>query len=175
MEANGKGGDQGIAWVIMGVCGCGKSQTGSRLAARLGAPFIEGDDYHSAANVAKMKAGVPLTDEDRQGWLEALRDELAGRGGQGAVLSCSSLKRAYRDILRGAGDVRFVHLAGERGLIAERMGARPGHYMPTSLLDSQMASLEPLQPDETGITLDIRDTPERLVEQILAYSAGMRL
>lgn len=159
---------QGTAWIIMGVSGCGKSHIGSRLANALGVEFIEGDTYHSDVNVARMSAGTPLTDEDRRDWLLLLRDMLARREG-GAVLSCSSLKRSYRDLLRSAGgDVRFVHLAGERSLLAERVSNRPGHYMPPSLLESQLQTLEPLQPDEAGITLDIRDTPTQLVAQIIA-------
>ena len=160
--------DKGTAWVVMGVSGCGKSKIGSMLAAALDIPFIEGDAFHSEANVAKMSAGSALTDDDRRDWLSILRDKLAAREG-GVVLSCSSLKRAYRDLLRGAGgDVRFVHLAGERSLLEQRVSNRPGHYMPASLLDSQLRTLEPLQPDEAGITLDISDTPEQLVAQILA-------
>ena len=167
--------EKGIAWVVMGVSGCGKSAVGARLAAALDAPFVEGDDYHSPENVARMSAGIALTDADRQGWLEALRAEIAHAGSKGIVLSCSSLKRAYRDILRGAGDapdqVRFAHLAGERGLIEARMRGRPGHYMPASLLDSQLRTLEPLQADEAGITLDAGEDPDTLVGRILA-SAG---
>jgi carbohydrate kinase (thermoresistant glucokinase family) len=160
--------NKGTAWVIMGVSGCGKSSIGEKLAAALGVPFIEGDAFHSQANVAKMSAGIPLTDEDRRDWLLNLRDKLATREG-GAVLSCSSLKRAYRDLLRSAGgDVRFAHLAGDRGLLLERVSNRPDHYMPPSLLDSQLSTLEPLQPDEAGVTLDIRDSQEQLVEHILA-------
>ena len=152
----------------MGVSGCGKTSIGEKLAAALGVPFIEGDAFHSQANIAKMTAGTALTDEDRREWLLILRDKLAAREG-GAVLSCSSLKRAYRDLLRSAGgDVRFAHLAGDRALLLERVSNRPGHYMPPSLLDSQLSTLEPLQPDETGITLDIRDTQEQLVAHILA-------
>lgn len=159
---------KGRAWVVMGVSGCGKSSIGAALAARLGIPFIEGDAFHSDANVAKMSAGIALTDDDRHDWLLALRDKLAARQG-GVVLSCSSLKRAYRDLLREAGgDVRFAHLHGAREVLLERVSNRPGHYMPPSLLDSQLRTLEPLQPDEAGITLDIRDTPEQLVAQILA-------
>lgn len=170
---------QGRAWVVMGVSGCGKSRIGARLAETRGIPFIEGDAFHSAGNVAKMAAGIALTDEDRHDWLLALRARLAEREGE-VVLSCSALKRAYRDILRGADgadsaeatapdDVRFVHLAGARSLLAERMGNRPGHYMPGSLLDSQLQTLEPLQADEAGITLDVSATPEQLVEQIQAW------
>jgi carbohydrate kinase (thermoresistant glucokinase family) len=152
----------------MGVSGCGKTSIGEKLAAALGVPFIEGDAFHSEANIAKMTAGTALTDDDRREWLLSLRDKLAAREG-GAVLSCSSLKRAYRDLLRSAGgDVRFAHLAGDRGLLLERVSNRPGHYMPPSLLDSQLSTLEPLQPDEAGVTLDIRDSQQRLVEHILA-------
>ena len=160
--------NKGTAWVVMGVSGCGKSSIGEKLAAALGVPFIEGDAFHSEANVAKMSAGIPLTDDDRRDWLLNLRDKLAAREG-GAVLSCSSLKRAYRDLLRSAGgDVRFAHLAGPREVLLERVSNRPGHYMPPSLLDSQLSTLEPLQADEAGITLDIRDSQEQLVAQILA-------
>lgn len=160
----------------MGVSGCGKSRIGARLAETRGIPFIEGDAFHSAGNVARMAAGIALTDADRRDWLQALRARLAERDGD-VVLSCSALRRAYRDVLRGEGDdvqddVRFVHLAGARELLAERMGNRPGHYMPGSLLDSQLATLEPLQADEAGITLDIAATPEQLVEQIQAWIDG---
>jgi len=157
-----------VTWVVMGVSGCGKSHIGARLAARLGVPFIEGDAFHSAANVDKMSAGVALTDDDRRDWLLALRDEIARHAHSGVVLGCSSLKRAYRDVLRsGAADVRFAHLSGSRALLTERMGHRAGHYMPLSLLDSQLATLEPLAPDEAGITLDIQDTPDQIVERIV--------
>ncbi|MCC2956096.1 gluconokinase [Massilia sp. IC2-477] len=159
-------------WVVMGVSGCGKSDIGRRLAQALQARFIEGDAFHPPENVTKMAAGVPLTDEDRRGWLLALRAELqrAAGAGEGAVLSCSALKRIYRDVLRGsdAGAVCFVHLTGPRELIAQRMAARSGHFMPVSLLDSQLRTLEPLQPDECGLTLDLRESPARLVEQVLA-------
>jgi len=157
-----------VTWVVMGVSGCGKSQVGARLAVRLSVPFIEGDAFHSPANVDKMSAGVALNDNDRHDWLLALRDQIARHASQGVVLGCSSLKRAYRDVLRsGAADVRFAHLAGSRALLTERMQHRPGHYMPLSLLDSQLATLEPLQPDEAGITLDIRETIEQLAERIV--------
>lgn len=158
----------------MGVSGCGKSEVGMRLAQALGLRFIEGDRFHPPGNVAKMAAGIPLGDADRHGWLATLRAEIerAWDGGDAVVLSCSALKRAYRDILRGGadsgGDVRFVHLHGDRDLIARRMAARTGHFMPSSLLDSQLRDLEPLQPDERGITLDVRDPPNRLVEQARA-------
>lgn len=163
-------------WVVMGVSGCGKSEIGQRLASTLAVPFIEGDTFHSPANVAKMSAGTPLTDADRSDWLLKLQAEIraARDSGAGLVLSCSSLKRRYRDVLRaGDPDLRFTHLVGERELIAARMQSRVGHYMPPSLLDSQLAALEPLQADEAGIRLDIRDEPSRLVEQILASTGSI--
>nr|WP_315212990.1 gluconokinase [uncultured Duganella sp.] len=159
-----------VRWVVMGVSGCGKSSVGLQLATALGAPFLEGDAYHSYANVAKMSAGMALTDGDRADWLKTLHAEiLEARDRQtGLVLSCSALKRRYRDLLRGADpQLRFAHLHGPRELIASRMAARAGHYMPASLLDSQLASLEPLQADEAGIVLDISKDPSELVREIL--------
>ena len=157
-------------WVVMGVSGCGKSSVGQALADALGVPFLEGDAFHSPANVAKMSAGTPLTDEDRVDWLAALASEIraAADKGEGLVLSCSSLKRRYRDQLRSGDEtLRFAHLHGERELILARMQARKDHYMPPSLLDSQLALLEPLQKDEAGVLLDIRKDPATLVEEIL--------
>ncbi|USX29402.1 gluconokinase [Oxalobacteraceae bacterium OTU3CINTB1] len=159
-----------VRWVVMGVSGCGKSSVGLQLATALGAPFLEGDTYHSYANVAKMSAGMALTDDDRADWLKALHAEIVAARDRhsGLVLSCSALKRRYRDLLRGADpQLRFAHLHGPRELIAARMTARPGHYMPTSLLDSQLAALEPLQADEAGIVLDISKDPSELVREIL--------
>jgi len=158
-------------WVVMGVSGCGKSAIGGALAQQLHVPFLEGDAYHTPANVAKMSAGTPLTDDDRAGWLQALHDEIraAREAGAGVVLSCSALKRRYRDLLRAADPaLRFAHLDGSRALILSRMEGRAGHYMPTSLLDSQLAALEPLGADEAGITLDIAATPADLVAAIVA-------
>jgi carbohydrate kinase (thermoresistant glucokinase family) len=154
----------------MGVSGCGKSSVGLQLAGALDVPFLEGDTYHSYANVAKMTAGVPLTDSDRADWLQALHQQIhdARERGAGLVLSCSSLKRRYRDLLRSADpELRFAHLAGPREVIASRMAARKDHYMPATLLDSQLAALEPLQDDEAGIVLDIGKSPAELVHQIL--------
>jgi carbohydrate kinase (thermoresistant glucokinase family) len=154
----------------MGVSGCGKSEVGQRLAQALGVRFLEGDAYHSASNVAKMAAGTPLDDEDRADWLRALQAEiaLAREHGEGLVLACSALKRRYRDLLRAADPgLRFAHLSGPRELIAQRMQARTAHYMPASLLDSQLRDLEPLQPDESGLLLDIRKTLPDLTEDIL--------
>lgn len=154
----------------MGVSGCGKSEIGRRLAARLGIDYVEGDAFHPAANVAKMSAGFPLDDDDRLGWLNVLADRIAAarRQGQPLVLSCSSLKRRYRDLLRsGDPQLVFVHLHGERETIAARMQSRPGHFMPPALLDSQLRDLEPLQPDESGFQLDIRCAPDDLIDQIV--------
>jgi gluconokinase len=165
------------AWVVMGVSGCGKSEIGARLAEALGADFIEGDRFHPAANVRKMSAGIALDDADREGWLRQLAGELARAcaAGRGVVLSCSALKRAYRDTLRSSGcALAFVHLSGKRKTLAARMGARAGHFMPLSLLDSQLRDLEPLQPDEDGIVLDIEEAPEALVGHALAYAGKLR-
>jgi gluconokinase len=158
------------SWVVMGVSGCGKSAVGARLAQALGAEFIEGDSFHAGASIAKMAAGIALLDADREGWLLRLREELARAcaDGRHVVLACSALKRAYRDTLRASGcPLRFVHLSGSRATIAARMDARAGHYMPASLLDSQLRDLEPLQPDEDGMVLGIEDRPELLVARVL--------
>ncbi|MET0964398.1 MAG: gluconokinase [Noviherbaspirillum sp.] len=154
----------------MGVSGCGKSEIGQRLAGRLGVDYLEGDAFHPDDNVAKMTAGIPLDDNDRAGWLAVLGAKIgaARAAGQGLVLSCSSLKRRYRDLLRQADPgLAFIHLHGDRDTIASRMQARPGHFMPPALLDSQMRDLEPLQPDEKGFQKDIRHTPDELIDQIL--------
>ena len=164
----------GRRWVIMGVCGCGKSTIGAAVAARFGVPFLEGDAYHPASNVAKMSAGVPLTDDDRAEWLQSLAREIgtARMQGSGIVVSCSALKRRYRDLLRQADPgLHFAHLYGTRDTIHERMQTRTGHYMPISLLDSQLRDLEPLQADEAGITLDITRPPDILVASIIASTA----
>lgn len=168
----GKMVDQGdrIRWVVMGVSGCGKSTVGQALAQELGVPFVEGDQFHPPANVAKMSAGMPLDDEDRAGWLLALQAQIreARERGAGLVLSCSALKRRYRDLLRqGDPALRFAHLDGPRELIAARLQARAGHYMPPSLLDSQLRDLEALQPDEAGVLLDIGSAPGQQVARIL--------
>lgn len=159
-------------WIVMGVSGCGKSEIGRRLAEALGIPYAEGDDDHPSANVAKMAAGTPLTDLDRRDWLLLLQSRIAAAAaaGEGLVLSCSSLKRRYRNLLR-AGDpgVVFVHLHGDHALILRRMQERPGHFMPPALLQSQLRDLEPLQADEAGIVLDIADTPEQLIEQVMQH------
>ena len=160
--------------VVMGVSGCGKSTVGALLAQQLGADFIEGDSLHPPSNVAKMAAGTPLTDADREGWLQTIAARLgaAHTAERNLVVSCSALKRAYRDTLRAsAPDLRFVYLQGDFELLAERVAARSGHYMPASLLASQFAALEPPASDEHPITLDCRLDPDALAAQ--AYSALM--
>ena len=159
----------------MGVSASGKSTVGVQLAAALGLEFLEGDSLHSAANVARMAAGVALSDADRQGWLQALARRIAAAraGGLGLVLSCSALKRAYRDVLRqGAPDLHLVHLQGERELLAQRMAARTGHYMPPSLLESQLATLEPPDAQEKAQTFDVRSDPEQIVAAVIT---GLKL
>ncbi|HEX8406761.1 MAG TPA: gluconokinase [Duganella sp.] len=171
MESSTGPQDSPIRWVVMGVSGCGKSTIGRGLASASGVAFVEGDQFHPPANVAKMSAGLALNDDDRADWLLALQDKVraAREAGTGVVLSCSSLKRRYRDLLRAADPaLHFAHLSGARELIAERMLARVGHYMPPSLLDSQFKDLQPLQADEAGITLVITAPPAQLVAQILA-------
>jgi gluconokinase len=159
-------------WVVMGVSGCGKSEVGQLLATRLGVPHFEGDSDHPPANIEKMAAGIPLDDGDRHGWLLLLQARIrdAANAGRGLVLSCSALKRRYRDVLRqGDPDLVFVHLNGDRELIASRMQARSGHFMPVKLLDSQFRDLEPLAADERGLRLDIRNPPTALVDQVFVY------
>ena len=162
----------GISLVVMGVSGSGKSTVGRAVADALDASFVDGDDLHPAVNVAKMTAGIPLTDADREPWLRAvgrtLADGARGAGdGGGMVVACSALKRSYRDLIRGeAPGTVFAELDGTRELLQERM-IRPGHFMPASLLDSQLATLEPLQPDEAGLRLDIAAPPAELVAAIV--------
>lgn len=156
--------------VVMGVSGCGKSTVGALLAERLGWPFAEADAFHSAANVAKMRAGIPLADDDRWPWLDAMADWIEARRGEGrsCVVTCSALKRAYRDRLRrGRDDLRFVHLAGGYDLIAERMRARRHEYMPLALLESQFATLEAPGTDEHALTLPVDEAPGTLAQRIV--------
>lgn len=158
--------------MVMGVAGSGKSSVGSALAERLGVPYGDADDFHPPANVRKMAAGTPLNDEDRAPWLDAITDWLAKRarsgGGNGGVVSCSALKRRYRDRLREASDdVFFVHLDGPAPLLAERMSGRRGHFMPSSLLRSQLDTLEPLQSDEPGTAVSIDGSVEEVTEHAL--------
>jgi carbohydrate kinase (thermoresistant glucokinase family) len=153
----------------MGVSGSGKSTVGELVAERLGVPFVDGDALHPAANVAKMASGVPLTDDDRIPWLRAVGRALADTSPEGAVVACSALRHAYRDLIRSeAPDALFAELDGDRALLAARMAARPGHFMPVSLLDSQLATLEPLRPEEDGLRLDVARPPAELAEAIVA-------
>jgi len=154
----------------MGVSGTGKSTVGVALADRLGAAWVDGDDLHPPANVAKMAAGVPLDDADRAPWLDRVGAWLAEHGSAaGGVVACSALRRAYRDRLRAAAPTTFhVHLDGPVEVVAARQAGRPGHFMPASLLASQLALLEPLAPDEAGVVLDVRRGVEELVEQACA-------
>jgi len=184
------------AYIVMGVAGCGKSLIGSMLAKALQGTFADADDFHPAANKAKMGAKIPLNDDDRWPWLSALRQSIVEKRGEGKpyVLACSALKKVYRDVLRGKaapvtvgagigtegneenegaggeGDaadlVQFVYLQGSRELIAERLGARKGHFMPSTLLDSQFATLEEPRADE-AMTVSIDQGPEEMVQEIL--------
>lgn len=154
--------------VLMGVAGSGKSTVAAALAAQLGWPLQEGDDLHPAANVAKMAAGIPLTDEDRWPWLHAIAawiDRCIERGEPG-IATCSALKRRYRDLLR-RDSVVFVHLAGEREAIADRLRSRQGHYMPPGLLGSQLDALENLDPDEQGFEVGLDSTPANQAAEII--------
>ncbi|GAA2340953.1 gluconokinase [Streptomyces caniferus] len=160
--------------VVMGVAGTGKTTIGPLVAAGLGVPYAEGDDFHPPANIAKMSAGIPLDDADRGPWLDALGAWAHERAGHGGVASCSALKRAYRDRLRAAAPgVVFLHLTGERALIEERMAGRRGHFMPTALLDSQFATLEPLGRDETGVAVDVSGSPQQIADRAVAALRAM--
>jgi gluconokinase len=155
--------------VVMGVSGSGKSTVGGLLAERLGVPYAEADDFHPAANIAKMSAGHPLDDTDRAPWLDAIAAWIAGRGDRGGVVSCSALRRRYRDRLRAdAPSVFFLHLDGPPELIAARLAARMQHFMPPGLLASQFDALEPLDPDEAGAVVPIDGGPQQITERALA-------
>jgi carbohydrate kinase (thermoresistant glucokinase family) len=157
--------------VVMGVSGSGKTTIGSLLAARLHWRFAEGDSFHSPANVARMRDGIPLTDEDRWPWLDAIAAwiDAARASGERCVVTCSALRRAYRERLAGGhGDVRFVYLKGEHALVARRMADRKGHYMPAALLQSQFATLEEPSPGENPLIVSIAAAPEEIVAGIVA-------
>ncbi len=156
----------------MGVSGSGKTTVGQALAAQLGWPFLEGDAFHPSANREKMRAGVPLIDADRAPWLDAIAGALADldAAGRHAVLACSALRRAYRERLRASGAaLRFVLLTGSEQVIAERMARRTGHYMPASLLPSQLALLEPPDGAEQALVADVARPPERIAADIVAH------
>ncbi|MEV7677017.1 gluconokinase [Streptomyces sp. NPDC088341] len=155
--------------VVMGVSGTGKTTVGPLLAAALGVPYAEGDDFHPPANIAKMSAGTPLDDRDRWPWLDAIGAWAHERAGLGGVVSSSALKRAYRDRLRAAAPgAVFLHLTGDRALIGQRLAERKGHFMPVALLDSQFAALENLEADEAGVAVDVSGTPQEITTRAVA-------
>ena len=159
--------------VVMGVSGSGKSTVGAALAQRLRVPFADADDLHPPANIAKMSAGHPLDDDDRYPWLEVIGEWLAQHSGDGGVMSCSALKRKYRDQLRRhCPDVEFLHLSGTPDVIGKRQASRPGHFMPASLMASQFATLEPLAADERGVVIDVDQNIDSIVE---AYATHVGL
>lgn len=159
--------------IVMGVAGCGKSSVGTAVAQELGARYFDGDDLHPQSNIDKMAAGTPLTDADRAPWLDKVGKALAQAEGA-TLIGCSALKRAYRDRIRAAcPEAVFAHLAGSRPVIEARMSQREGHFMPVSLLDSQFATLEPLQADEAGFEVDIDDAFDAVVSRMaMRLSAG---
>lgn len=158
--------------VVMGVSGSGKSTVGAALAQRLRVPFADADDFHPPANIDKMTAGQPLNDDDRYPWLEAIGTWLAEHCDGGGAMSCSALKRKYRDQLRRhCPGVEFLHLSGTPEVIGRRQASRPGHFMPASLLQSQFATLEPLEPDERGIVIDVDQDIDSIVDNYVALSA----
>lgn len=159
-----------VQLVLMGVCGSGKTTVAEILADRLGLTVAEADDFHPQANIDKMASGHPLNDDDRWPWLATITEWMNERAaaGKSGIVTCSALKRSYRDVLRSAGaPVIFVHLDGERELIAARLNARTGHFMPPGLLDSQIDILEPLTGDEAGLRIDVGPKPQELASQIM--------
>lgn len=180
-----RGGGCGLAWtrvgevtpspepqhvVIMGVSGSGKTTLAGLLHARLGWPYAEADDFHPAASIDKMTAGIALTDADRRPWLEAMRDWLTdqARAGRSTLMTCSALRVAYREVLRGAeGRVRFVHLTADPELIKSRLETRAGHFMPAALLPSQLTALEPLTAGEDGVAVLVDGSPQVVVDRTL--------
>jgi len=158
------------ALIVMGVSGSGKTTIGERLAARLGWPYEDADQFHPASNVARMSAGHPLTDEDRWPWLKAIAAEIdrVRESGGSVVIGCSALKRTYRDVLvHGRNDIRLVYLDGTQALIADRLGQRKGHFMPAGLLTSQFDTLEPPAADEHPLTVSIDAPVETIVDYIV--------
>lgn len=155
--------------IVMGVSGCGKTTIGDLVARELGVPFLDGDSLHPVENVAKMAAGTPLTDEDRWPWLATVGAELANAGDGGMVLACSALRRSYRDAIRAhAPDTIFLHLHGTKDVLRARTEGRTGHFMPPALLESQLATLEPLGADEAGLIVDIAAPVHDVVAAALA-------
>jgi gluconokinase len=164
--------------VVMGVSGCGKSTVAELLAERLEWPFMEGDSLHPPANIAKMEAGQPLTDDDRWPWLRRIATWIEERldAGESGIVTCSALKRSYREVLdRRGGGVLFVYLAGERATLEERMKARTGHFMPLSMLDSQLKTLEEPASDEPSVRVPIEQSPEEIADEVVAaLNEGVR-
>ena len=163
-----------VHFVIMGVCGCGKTTAALSLQKHLGGcAYAEGDDFHTQTNRDKMGSGIPLTDEDRYPWLGNLRDWMTAQAQAGAaysIVTCSALKKQYRDILRGAeGKVAFIHLTPPQAVNLERMMSRKGHYMKADMLDSQLAILEGLEADEYGVKIDNPGTPDAVEADIVAW------
>nr|WP_210273099.1 gluconokinase [Rhizobium sp. WYCCWR 11128] len=165
------------AIIVMGVSGCGKSSVGEKLAEALHLAFVEGDALHPAANVEKMSKGIPLTDEDRMPWLDRIGEDMKAsiEKSEGIIVSCSALKRIYRDRLRAAvgGNLFFVYLEGSKALLMKRMGERKGHFMPASLLESQLATLEPPTGEPGVVTVDIDDTIEGIAATALKSLAAL--
>ncbi len=162
-------------YVVMGVTGSGKSTVGATLANALGVDFVEGDDYHPIENVRRMASGIPLTDEDRADWLMTLAERIrkAKDSNRGVVLACSALKLSYRDVLRRAApELRFVFLKGSESLIAERVAGRRGHFMPASLLESQLAILEEPAADEDVWTCDVNETAHAIVSSLVLRASA---
>jgi gluconokinase len=153
--------------VVMGVSATGKTSVGELLAEELGCEFVEGDSLHPRRNIEKMEAGTPLTDEDRWPWLQAIADLVAAKAAQGTstVVTCSALKRSYRDVLRGAAPTFFVHLEAPFSVLEQRMQLRTKHFMPTGLLKSQFETLEPLDDDEAGAVVDVTPPLDEVVEE----------
>lgn len=164
------------ATIVMGVSGSGKTTVGSRLAQRLEVPFIEGDELHPPSNIAKLSAGIALDDEDRWPWLAAIAQRIADTlaANHGVVAACSALKRSYRDYLgtKAGTSLTFVFLAGSIATLAPRLAARRGHFMPATLLQSQLQTLEMPDTGEHALTLDIRETPAALVDKAYAFVLG---
>lgn len=159
---------------VMGVTGSGKTTVGAALAQRLRVPFADADDFHPPENVAKMSEGVPLDDADRLPWLHSIGAWLAGHADRGGVVSCSALRRRYRDVLRSAAPGQlFVHLDGPPEVVARRVAGRPGHFMPASLVASQYETLEPLDDDEIGLRLDLDLPVDELVEAYLTATGAL--